>query len=95
MLSLFAGADAVHNLSEAPAALPESALAIDLIAQMLNERDIYSDEETIEQASAVSVNSGPGRTKTGAVMIGVEGAGATVVTGAGAGVAGIVRAVRA
>ena len=57
MLQLFAGANAVHNLSEAPAALPESALAVDLVSQLPNERDIYSDDESVEQASAVSADS--------------------------------------
>ncbi len=61
MLQLFAGADAVRNLSEAPAALPESALAVDLISQLIHERDNYSDEESIEQASAVSADSAKSR----------------------------------
>ena len=61
MLNLFAGADAVRNLSEAPHALPESALAVDLVAQLLNERDVYSDDDTVEQASAVSGDSGKSR----------------------------------
>jgi hypothetical protein len=42
MLQLFAGADAVRNLSEAPAALTESALAVDLVSQLLNERPVSS-----------------------------------------------------
>ena len=57
MLQLFAGADAVRNLSEAPAALTESALAVDLVSQLLNERAVYSDDDSIEQASAVSADS--------------------------------------
>ena len=57
MLSLFAGANAVRNLSQAPSKLPESALAVDLVAQLLGEREVYSDDDTTEQASAVSNES--------------------------------------
>jgi hypothetical protein len=61
MLSLFAGADAVRNLSQAPSKLPESALAVDLVAQLLGEHEVYSDDDTTEQASAASAESGTSR----------------------------------
>jgi hypothetical protein len=61
MLNLFANDDAVRNLLEAPSALPESALAVDLVAQLLNEREVYSDDDTIKQASAVLGDSGKSR----------------------------------
>lgn len=61
MLSLFAGADAVRNLSQAPSKITESALAVDLVAQLLNEREVYSDDDTTEQASAASTESGTSR----------------------------------
>ena len=58
MLQLFAGADSVRNLSAAPATLPGSALAVDLVSQLLQERDVYdTDDEATEQASAVSAES--------------------------------------
>ncbi len=50
MLKLFAGGDSVHNLSAAPASLPESALAVDLVSQSLNEREVY-DVVRLEQNS--------------------------------------------
>jgi hypothetical protein len=61
MLSLFAGADAVRNLSQAPSKLPESALAVDLVAQLLGKHEVYSDDDTTEQASAASAESGTSR----------------------------------
>ena len=58
MLLLFAGADAVRNLSEAPASLPESALAVDLVTQILQERDHGAHDDTsTEYASAVTSDS--------------------------------------
>jgi hypothetical protein len=62
MLTLFASADAVRNLAEAPAAIHETALAVDLVSQLLNERDVYSDEDsaTNEQASAATAESEDG-----------------------------------
>jgi hypothetical protein len=63
MLTLFAGADAVRNLAEAPTVIHESALAVDLVSQLLNERDVYSDDDsaTNEQASAATAESGDTR----------------------------------
>lgn len=63
MLTLFAGADAVRNLAEAPTVIHESALAVDLVSQLLNKRDVYSDDDsaTNEQASAATAESGDTR----------------------------------
>eukprot|EP00804_Cyclotella_cryptica_P026368 CCRYP_007673-RA/>CCRYP_007673-RA protein AED:0.52 eAED:0.52 QI:0/0/0/0.5/1/1/2/0/639 len=56
MLTLFAGADAVRNLVEAPTIIHESALAVDFVSQLLNERDVYSnnDSATNKQANLYS-----------------------------------------
>ena len=57
MLSLFMGADAVHNLLEAPTAVAQSALAVTLVVQLLNgcngNYEIDNDA-TIEQASTAT-----------------------------------------
>ena len=60
MLTLFTGMDTVRNLAEAPTALPESALAVDLVSQMLHESELYTNDDsaTNEQASAATADSG-------------------------------------
>eukprot|EP00804_Cyclotella_cryptica_P030132 CCRYP_009545-RA/>CCRYP_009545-RA protein AED:0.64 eAED:0.35 QI:0/0/0/0.5/1/1/2/0/417 len=65
MLTLFAGADAVRNLAEAPTVIHESALAVDLVSQLLNKRDVYSDDDstTNEQASAATAETKASQSK--------------------------------
>ena len=58
MLAELAGADAVRNLSDAPANLPEHAAAVDLISQLLHGSAAdYADDSTVEQAAGVHSDS--------------------------------------
>ena len=88
MLNLFAGADAVPNLSDAPFALPESALAVDLVAQLLNERKVYSDDDTIKQASLPCRGTVGNQDVHATTTERTRGAGKAIAAGAPAGIDG-------